>query len=106
MTDVQRRIRAELVGRYGWPRPTDKAATLRLLGRRHDVHPRDVSACVYASRDAAEAFAAANREHWSHPSLGIAVVDGGVVGVIDLRPSLRGFGCMPTDPSLPDDWRG
>lgn len=104
MDVLQHRVRAELVGRYGEPARVDNAAALRLLGRRDEVHPRDVSACVYQSREAAQAWADANREHWRHPSLGIVAVDGGVLGVTDLRSALREFGTKPTDPTWSDDW--
>jgi hypothetical protein len=103
--DTLRRVRAELWHQYGRPKAADTAMALRLLGKRDEVHPRDAFACVYSSREAAEAFREANREHWGHPSLGIVVVDGGVLGVSDLRPALRGFGAEPTNPALPDDWR-
>jgi hypothetical protein len=101
----QHQVRADLARRYGRPKSVDTAGALRLLGKRAEVHPRCAFAAVYSSQEAAEAFRDANLEYWGHPSLGLTVVDGGVLGAIDLRPSLRGFGVEPTDPALPDGWR-
>jgi hypothetical protein len=81
---------AELRARY--PTVTtyrDTAAALKLVGANLDgIAPDDAHASLYPSREAAEAFAASNLEHHGHPSLGIAEVDGGWVGVLDLRPAI------------------
>lgn len=94
--------KADLWERYGQPKLVDKALALRTAGLRADVHPRDVSAAVHSSMEAAEAAVAANRQHYDHPNLALMPVDGGVLTIVDLRPSLRERGFDPTDPSLPD----
>lgn len=94
--------KAELWRQYGRARIVDNAVALRIIGMRADVHPDDVFAACHSSVEAARASAAANREHYGHPTLAITPVDGGVLTVVDLRPSLRERGCGPTDPALPD----
>lgn len=93
-----------LAAEYGKPAPAEPGAALRLLGLRHQVHPRDVRAHVYRDQPAADAWAAANRDLHGYPFLGTAPCAGGITGVIDLRPSLRAHGVTPTDPALPDTW--
>jgi hypothetical protein len=89
-----------LVARHGKPETTDRAAALRLLGKRSEIHPYDVVAYIYASRESAEGFAASNLEHHGYPSLGITETAQGWLGIIDLRPgSVR-----VTDPAESDDW--
>lgn len=103
--------RALLIARYGQPAQVDRAGALRLLGLRDAVHPRDVVAFLYRDQAAAGAFAASNAEHQGIPSLGTCLAEGGVVGVLDLRPELArhaqqaGQSWEFTDPALPDDWQ-
>lgn len=105
MRDERFTIGKMLRARYGQPVAVEPGPALRLFGRRNEIHPRDVVACLHSSTEAAEAFTAANREHWHHDTLGPVVVDGGVLAVVDLRGALRAHGCEPTDPRLPDDHR-
>lgn len=94
---------ASLRARYGRPLTADVAGALRRLGLREAVHPLDAYAFRYDSQEAADAFAVSNLEHHGHPDLGSYLADdGGVVGVLDLRPALAPH---VTDPALPDDWR-
>lgn len=114
MATDDRRMRGEtLRARYGQPTavPSKKVGgLLRALGVRDQLHPRDCWACSYPSWEAAEAFAAANREHYGHDVIGPAVVGEDVVCVIDLRKSIRELAkdttpdWQPTDPALPDEW--
>lgn len=94
--------KADLWERHGRPRAVDPGLALRTAGLRADVHPRDVFASCYRDAVAAEAFAAANREHYGHPTLAVMTVEGGILGIVDLRPSLREVGVDLTDPALPD----
>lgn len=103
--DAHEHRRARLIGLYGCPARFDAAAALRLLGLRREVHPRDVIAWAYRDQAAADGWAASNRVHYRHESLGTALVEGaGVVGVTDLRPMLTAHGCPVTDPARPDGW--
>jgi hypothetical protein len=84
--------------RYGTPAQVRGGDALRRLGLRGTVHPDDVVAFLYPTQEAADAFAAANREHYGHPDLGSFPVPGGVIGVSDMRHCLR----VVTDPAKPD----
>lgn len=77
----------------------DADTALRLIGLRDQVHPDDVFASVYPTREAADVFAAANLADYGHPTLATVAVDGGWLGVIDLRPCLAACGIAPTDPA-------
>lgn len=94
--------RAQLAAEHGRARSVDRAAALRLLGLRETVHPNNVVAFTYRDRAAAQAYHASNADHQGVPSLGITTCDGGVIGVLDLRPVLTEYGNAPTDPALPD----
>lgn len=99
--------REALRAKYGQPEHFDRFAALRLIGRRDEVHPDDALAFLYASREAAEAFAATNERYSSIRPLGIMEHDGAWLGVLDLRGTL---GRSPiTDPAVADDgghtWR-
>jgi hypothetical protein len=93
----------ELRARYK-PQGFDTAEGLRLIGKRSEIHPRDAHAFLYPSREAADLFAQANRERNGVETLGTAEVEGGVVGVLDIRSFYLDHGGSPTDPALPDDW--
>ena len=94
-----------LYERYGMPVRLSAAGTvLRLMGRRDDIHPRDVVASLYPSVEAAEAFAALNREHFGHDVIGPVAVPAGAVAVVDMRRTLAALQKQPTDPALPDDY--
>jgi hypothetical protein len=95
-----------LYGAHGRPKQVDGGAALRLLGLRDRVHPIDVVAFAYRDQAAADAYAASNAEHHGLASLGTAPCDGGVVGVLDLRPALAEYGRSyePADPRKPDHW--
>lgn len=97
--------RTWLTSWYGESRPADTAAVLRLLGLRAQVHPRDAFAFTYRSAVAAAAWQASTAAYHGLPSLGVAVTEGAVYGVYDLRPALAGYNVAPTCPHLPDDWR-
>lgn len=100
LDEVERRRR--LIAAHGRPpRFPDTGAALRLLELRDQVHPRDAIAFVYRDQQAAGAYAASNLDHSGLPSLGTVPVDGGILGVLDLRPALM---AKITDPALPDDW--
>lgn len=91
---------------YGSPRHyADTAAALRLVGKRNEIHPRDAHAFVYPSQEAADAFATANVEGHDIDTWHTALDSGEVLGVLDLRRSLKRLGNTITDPSLPDNWR-
>jgi hypothetical protein len=90
---------AELRERYGRPPRVDSGDALRRLGLRDSIHPHDAFAFLYPSQEAADAFAAANLEHYGHPDLGSYATDEGVIGVTDLRHALP----KVTDPTLADD---
>jgi len=89
-TAHQERHRA-LCARWGKPETADAGQALRLIGCR-GVHPDEVHASRYASREAAEAFAASNLEHLASPSLGIVQDGDSWLGVTDLRPQLAALG--------------
>ncbi len=107
MADAQSAIREELWAKYGRPavrRGSQAGDVLRALRLRDSLHPRDCVVGVYPSMEAAEAFAAANREHWGHEVIGPAVANGDVVDVVDLRPSMAKLsGWAQIDPALPDE---
>lgn len=99
------RLRGDLYQRYGRPMPLSRCGTaLRIMNRRDDIHPRDAIAVLYPSMDAAEAFAALNRDHFGHDVIGPLPVPAGALAVVDLRQQLTDLGGEPTDPALPDDW--
>lgn len=80
--------------------PSDVA--LRLIGKRDEVHPRDVIAFVWRDPELAEEACRGNREWFEHDVWGPIMIDGGMLEVIDFRPDLRRQGLPVTDPSLPD----
>lgn len=104
MDHLARAVADRLIERYGRPQPVDAGLALRLVGKRAEIHPRDVYASVCALAEAADMFAEANRRYYGH-EVYRAPVDGGVLQVVDLRGALVREGCEPTDPSLPDEWR-
>jgi hypothetical protein len=105
MNDWEARLRKhQLVQAGGQPRHVPEAPALRALGLRGQVHPLDAHACLYSSAQMAAAWAQLNLDHYGHPSLGILVVEGGVIGVIDLRPALAAHGCLPVPPGQPDHY--
>lgn len=94
--------RRQLEDAHGRPVLAGAGDALRLLGLRDRVHPLDVIAFVYRDQAAADAWAASNADHYGHPCLGTIPVDGGVLGVLDLRPALAREGVGPKDPAEPD----
>lgn len=72
---------AALCERWGRPEQVDRAEALRLLGITEITSLDDVVAFRYASREAAEAFAASNLENKGYRSLGIRETSDGVIGV-------------------------
>lgn len=98
-------IRAPLVREYGQPQKIDTGWALRKIGKRDQIHPRNAFACIYASEEAAQAYADANLVHWGYVSLGRIPVDGGILGVTDLRQGFRDHDAPITDPALPDNWK-
>jgi hypothetical protein len=110
MTDRQTRMdRAVFAARmraaYPRPREVDAHQALVEVGHRHEVHPADVVALVHSTHEAAQAYAAGNRDLYGLPVTWHALVDGGVLAVTDLRHSLMREGKAITDPRWPDDWR-
>jgi hypothetical protein len=75
-----------LCARWGKPEPVDIATALTALDSADcpaTAVPYDRAfAFRYTSREAAEAFATSNLDAYGHQSLGIAVTDGGVIGVL------------------------
>lgn len=106
--DEDRRRRERMFAEHGEPASTDTAAALRLLGLRRQVHPDDAVAFIYRDWAASAAFDAADVGYHGVPRLGTVAVDGGVLGVLDLRPALAadaaaaGRSWEPTDPARPD----
>lgn len=98
------RRKAALLAMGGQPRHVSAAPALRLIGRRDEVHPVDVHACAYRTEALARAWHQLNLDHYGHPSLGVATVDGAVIGVLDLRPVLAGFRVAPVPPDYPDNY--
>jgi hypothetical protein len=97
--------RGALIAAHGQPvRFTDTAAALWLLNARHLIHPVDAMAFVYRDQAAADAYAKSNADHHDVRSLGTVPCDGGVLGVLDLRPALTRHGMNTADPGLPDRW--
>jgi len=93
-----------LFARFGRPEIyRDTAAALRLIGKRDHVHPDDAFACIYQTREAAEAFGESNLRHGDVIPLGVVEHDGAWLGVSDLRPQL--LARHITDPAAPDDAR-
>jgi hypothetical protein len=93
-----------LLAVYGVPRRVPGPDALALVGRRGDVHPRDVMAHLYRDQAAADGWLGANLARFGHPQLGTAPAGDGVVGVLDLRPELDRHGVAATDPAQRDDW--
>ncbi len=79
---------AELRAKYGKPPAVDSDEALRRLGPHESIHPRDAFAYLHPSQEAADAFTAANLEHYGHRCLGSYVTEEGVVAVYDVRPAL------------------
>jgi hypothetical protein len=73
--------------RYGRPVTVDAATALRMLGIT-DVDPSEVHAFRYRDREAADAYASANLEHYGHPTLGSYILGDEVIGVLDFRPAI------------------
>jgi hypothetical protein len=87
--------RDRLIEQYGMPERIAASDALALA--RTALVPVDLAATaddVYASiyRDdaAADGWLASNLEHYGHPALAkVPLPDGRVVGILDLRPSLK-----------------
>lgn len=76
----------------------DSKWALRILDR-DDLHPGDVHAVAWPTRNAALLSARANREAWGIPTLGVVNVEPlGWVVVMDLRPALAEHGVPPRRP--------
>jgi hypothetical protein len=71
-----------LCAKWGKPEAVSVAVAMQALGVTGMPDPDEVIAFRYASRGAAEAFAASNLEHHGYRSLGIAVTDAGVIGAV------------------------
>jgi hypothetical protein len=91
--------RLDRIAKYGYPERADAGDALRAVGKRGEIHPDNVCAFTYATREAADAFAAANLQDSGYPSAGIIQQDDGRwLGVVDLRP----VELVIYDPALPD----
>lgn len=97
------KIHRQLVARYGRPVAIDTAGTLRAMGLRGKLHPKDAVACRYASLAAATAFAEADREHYGHEVIGPVETEIGPIAVVDLRSVILRLDGEPTDPGVPDE---
>lgn len=100
---------AELRAEHGQPDVLTKAEVgqvLRRQGLRDTVHPYDCIGFRYPTAGAARAYAEVNRAEHQHVVHGPYETTGGIVAVLDLRPSLHSFNAdwESTDPALPDDW--
>jgi hypothetical protein len=92
--------------REQYVRMTDRGMALRLIGRRHEIHPRDVVAFRHRHVGVADLSEFLNREWYGHEIAGRVMLDNGILIVLDLRPSLRRQNIPVTDPVRPDDWSG
>lgn len=92
--------------REQYVRMTDRGMALRLIGRRHEIHPRDVVAFRHRSEGVADLSEFLNREWYGHEIAGRVMLDNGILIVLDLRPLLRRMGSPVTDPARPDGWSG
>lgn len=90
----QQRLAAE----HGMPEPIkaadalDKARAVRKARDRISPYVRadDIYASIYRDEAAADAWMEANRVHHGHPALTkVPLPDGRVIGILDMRPSLR-----------------
>jgi hypothetical protein len=68
-----------LCAKWGRPEPYDRYRAIVMVGAAKA--PEDVIAFRYSSREAAQAFADSNLEHYGIRSLGIAESEDGVIGV-------------------------
>jgi hypothetical protein len=69
-----------LCARWGRPEPVDMVTAVGVLGA--EAANPDAYAFRYTSREAAEAFAASNLEHYGYRSFGPVVTDDGVIGAV------------------------
>jgi hypothetical protein len=83
-------------------RQLDSARVLRALGLRDQIHPRDAACFAYPSAQVFEESAKRDREIHGNDVLGPFETEGGLVGVVDIRPQLRSHGVPVTDPAGPD----
>ena len=86
--------RADLIGHHGLPEPIGAAKALALaMAARVPVDPAvaadDTYSSIYRDAVAAEAWMDSNLENNGYPALArVALPDGRVVGILDLRPAL------------------
>lgn len=84
--------RAALIAGHGQPTRFDPGEALRLLGLDGQLTAGQVSAHLYRDEASAAAWLASNAEHYGHAPLGTVTVEGGVVGVLDIRAALARAG--------------
>jgi hypothetical protein len=87
---------ARLIGQHGMPEPISNADALALARTAHVAISPYVTAddwifaSIYRDEAAADAWLESNLEHYGHPTLArVPLPDGRVVGILDLRPSLK-----------------
>ncbi|MEU4558520.1 hypothetical protein AB0F72_09020 [Actinoplanes sp. NPDC023936] len=95
--------------RYGQPEKLTRAEVARILrtqNRRDEVHPYNCAGFRYPTLEGAYAFADLNRANHGHFVYGPYETTGGIVNIVDFRPSLHADhpDWEATDPALPDDW--
>ena len=78
-------VGAMLRAKWGSPAAFDRATALALLEIDASGREKDFYAHLYTSREMADEFASANREHFDHDWHGPIQVEGGWVGVVDIR---------------------
>jgi len=71
-------------------RRLDSARVLRHLGLRDQIHPLDAFVYAFPDREAYEESAKRDRELYGNDVLGPYETEAGVVGIVDIRPQLRG----------------
>jgi len=89
--DFDARIEA-LVAEHGRPRHVSEATACRLLGgAAAGLNVSEVTAFLYPTREAAQAWHKLNHEQHGHTSLGIVAdpAGGGFIGVMDVRAQLE-----------------
>lgn len=84
-------------------RQLDSARVLRAVGLRDQIHPQDAVCFTFPDRATFEASAKRDREIHGNDVHGPYETEGGVIGVVDMRPQLRRIGGLPADPAEPDD---
>jgi hypothetical protein len=79
---------AQLIEQHGTPEHIGRQSAL-VIARVTGVNPDETYAHVYRDEAAADAWLGANWDNYGHPTLArVALPDGRVLGILDLRPAL------------------